>query len=202
MNKAEFLRKLKAELSKLPKEELEDVIQYYTEYIEDAEDEQKAIAELGNPHKIATQIKADYAVKQLDDDGINLKKKNKGIVAFWFVILGIFAAPVALPIAIAGGAVAFAFFVVVIAIAISLLICIAAFFGCGIFAIIAGIATLFVNFANSIIAIGIGFVAIGLSLLVGTGIVIGTRALFRKIAKHINKKRQEKSKIKGGSQNE
>lgn len=197
MNKAEFIRKLKVELVKLPKEELEDVIQYYTEYLEEAEDVAKVIEELGSPNKIAAQIKADYAVKQLDNINANSKQKNKGISAVWLVILGIFAAPVALPIAIAGGAVALTFFFAAIAIAISLLVCTALVFLCGILAVIAGIASLFINFANGIIAIGLGLIFVGVTLFLGTGIVFGTRALFRFIAKYMNKRRQQKSKREG-----
>lgn len=202
MNKAEFIRKLKMELVKLPKEELEDVIQYYTEYLEEAEDEAKAIEELGSPNKIAAQIKADYAVKQLDKMDANSKQKNKGISTFWLVILGIFAAPVALPIAIAGGAVALTLFISAICISGSLLICTVLVFVCGILAVIAGVIALFVNFANGVIAIGLGLIFVGVTLLLGTGIVFGTRALFRFIAKYMNKRRQEKSKGKGDKKDE
>lgn len=68
MNRKEFLRKLQLELYKLPRHEIDDAIAYYNEYFEEAgpDQEQAVIKELGTPSKIATQIKADYAVRQLE----------------------------------------------------------------------------------------------------------------------------------------
>ena len=52
MNKTEFLAALRRELGFLPKDELDDAIRYYDEYINDAgDDEEKVIAEMGTPHK-------------------------------------------------------------------------------------------------------------------------------------------------------
>lgn len=69
MNRKEFLRKLQLELYKLPRHEIDDAIAYYNEYFEEAgpDQEQAVIKELGTPSKIATQIKADYAVRQLEN---------------------------------------------------------------------------------------------------------------------------------------
>jgi uncharacterized membrane protein len=68
VNRKEFLRKLQMELYKLPRHEIDDAISYYNEYFEEAgpDQEQAVIKELGTPSKIATQIKADYAVRQLE----------------------------------------------------------------------------------------------------------------------------------------
>jgi len=68
VNRKEFLRKLQLELYKLPRHEIDDAIAYYNEYFEEAgpEQEQAVIKDLGSPSKIATQIKADYAVRQLE----------------------------------------------------------------------------------------------------------------------------------------
>ena len=47
MNKTEFLAALRRELGFLPKDELDDAIRYYDEYINDAgDDEEKVIAEM------------------------------------------------------------------------------------------------------------------------------------------------------------
>ena len=61
MNKTEFLAGLRRELSFLPKDELDDAIRYYDEYINDAgDDEEKVIAEMGTPHKVAEEFKNEY----------------------------------------------------------------------------------------------------------------------------------------------
>lgn len=48
---------LRRELGFLPKDELDDAIRYYDEYINDAgDDEEKVIAEMGTPHKVAEEF--------------------------------------------------------------------------------------------------------------------------------------------------
>ena len=52
---------LRRELGFLPKDELDDAIRYYDEYINDAgDDEEKVIAEMGTPHKVAEEFKNEY----------------------------------------------------------------------------------------------------------------------------------------------
>lgn len=80
MNRKEFLRKLQLELYKLPRHEIDDAIAYYNEYFEEAgpDQEQAVIKDLGSPSKIATQIKADYAVRQLESMESNRNRKAAG----------------------------------------------------------------------------------------------------------------------------
>lgn len=69
MNRKEWLKKLQMELYRMPRNEIDDAVAYYSEYFEEAgpEREDEIIRELGDPSKVAAQIKADYAVRQLDD---------------------------------------------------------------------------------------------------------------------------------------
>lgn len=197
MNRQEFIKKLESELSKLPENEIKDVIDYYNEYLDDAgqENEETALKELGNPSRIATQIKADFAVKQLSAKRTaGNTEGGKGIAIVWWVILGIFAAPVALPIAIAGGLLAICILLTVAIIVITALFCVGAFFVSGIAAFIVGISILFVNFANGIFALGAGLSLIGLTALLGLGIVFATKALINLVARRMNEKRSLKAK--------
>ena len=64
MNKTEFLAALRRELGFLPKDELDDAIRYYDEYINDAgDDEEKVIAEMGTPHKVAEELELGRYLK-------------------------------------------------------------------------------------------------------------------------------------------
>ena len=59
MNKETYLRVLRGRLAyRLTTEEVEDIINYYTEYFEDAgpDREQSVIEELGSPERLAQQI--------------------------------------------------------------------------------------------------------------------------------------------------
>ena len=66
MNKTEFLAALRRELGFLPKDELDDAIRYYDEYINGAGDdeERKWIAEMGTPHKVAEEFKMSITTEK------------------------------------------------------------------------------------------------------------------------------------------
>nr|WP_315020290.1 DUF1700 domain-containing protein [uncultured Aminipila sp.] len=205
MNRQEFIKKLESELSKLPKNEIKDAIDYYNEYLDDAglENEEIALKELGNPSRIATQIKADFAVKQLSIKKAGDKADGKkGIAIIWWVILGIFTAPVALPIAITGGLLAICILLTLAIIVIAALFCVGAFFVSGIIAFVVGIYILFVNFVNGLFAVGVGMALIGVTALLSVGIVLASRKFFHFIVRRMNEKRQMKAKQMEAKDNE
>ena len=70
MNRAEFMKILRSELRRLPEDERNSALEYYEEYFDEAgpQKEQQVLENLGNPKKIAGQIKADYAMQQLDQE--------------------------------------------------------------------------------------------------------------------------------------
>jgi uncharacterized membrane protein len=199
------MKKLESELSKLPKNEMKDVMDYYNEYLDDAgvENEAAVLEELGNPSRIATQIKADFAVKQLRNKNTEGRPESKkGIAIFWWIILGIFTAPVALPIAIAGGLLALCILLTLGFIVIAALFCVGAFFVAGIIAFVAGVSVLLVNFVNGIFAVGAGMALVGVTALLSVGIIVLTSKLINFIAKKIDEKRQMKAKRMGAKNNE
>lgn len=193
MNRQEFMNRLAAELSRLPKEEIQAAMEYYSEYFDEAgpEREQETIAELGSPAKIATQIKADYAVRQLDEPGAGHSAK-KGLSAILWVILGIFAAPMAFPVAIALGAVALAMFITVAAVIFSVIVSLAAVCVSGIALVFVGFAGLGGSLAAGIMLIGIGLVSAGITALLCVGVAIGAKALIQAAAKWMQVRRMER----------
>lgn len=121
MKRQEFLTALIKELRSIEPSELQDVLAYYNEYLDDAgpENEEAAINELGNPDEIASQIKATSAVKYIESQPKGGKKTFKSV---WVVIASIFAAPIALPLAVALFAVVFSLFIVLFAFLVSFII--------------------------------------------------------------------------------
>lgn len=190
MNRQDFMNQLAAELSKLPKEEVQAAMEYYSEYFDEAgpEREQQAIKDLGSPSKIATQIKADYAVRQLDEPG----NSRKGLTALLWVVLGVFAAPVALPVAIALGICAFAVFFCALVVLVALIVSLGACCLGGIAFVAAGIAGLGASLSGSLFLIGIGLVASGIMALLCVGAAVGTKALVRAAARQMRKSRNYK----------
>lgn len=189
MNRQEFMNQLAAELSKLPREEIQAAMEYYSEYFDEAgpQREQEVIWELGSPAKIATQIKADYAVRQLDDPGMR-QGPRKGITAVLWVVLGVFAAPVALPVALALGVCVLALFICLFAVALSLIIALGSVCIGGISLIGIGIAGLAGSLAAGIMLIGIGLVSAGITAILCVGVVIGVRAAVRFLVRRLRQK--------------
>ncbi len=61
MNKESFLRKLRELLAGIPAAEVEEALEYYRDYFEDAgvENEARVIEELGSPERVAENIRLD-----------------------------------------------------------------------------------------------------------------------------------------------
>lgn len=97
MDKLEFLAELKKALSFLNSQERDEALLYYSEYLEEAgsENEAKAIKELGSPRKIAAEIKAETAFKDLENSGATPKKSLR---VLWLGLKILAAAPLALPL--------------------------------------------------------------------------------------------------------
>lgn len=194
MNRSEFFKKLELGLAKVSKEERDAALDYYHEYFDDAgpENEERVIDELGSPAQIAARIKADSAVKKLEGD--DKPSVKKGISAVWFVIVAIFAAPIALPLAIGAAALAIGLLVALIGVLIALVASVAAFFIGGIVVVASGIAVIATSVPVAIFSIGVGLLTLGLSILVGILVVLAARGIFGGIAKGMNKQLNKKSK--------
>lgn len=100
MNKEKFMLDLEKKLKKIPKEEKENALDYYQEYFDEAgeENEEKILKELGSPSKIASEIMANFIVKEATTRKEEDLKHS--ISTVWLVVLTILASPIALPIAL------------------------------------------------------------------------------------------------------
>lgn len=61
MNRDEYLNQLKNCIQALPIEEQNEALDYYYNYFEDANDDEKVISDLGEPEKLAEEIKNKFA---------------------------------------------------------------------------------------------------------------------------------------------
>lgn len=165
MTKKDFIDILRKRLSVLPKEEMEEALRYYEEFFEDAEDEQKAVNELGSPEKIAEQILVENGFS-IDDSNSSSqaentvspasKKKNDKILTT--IILLIITFPVWITVISVAFALILSFFAVGFALTISLV--------CAAVALVAGgIILLFTSAPFGLLLIGAGLVLMGLSIL-------------------------------------
>jgi Predicted membrane protein len=194
MNRSEFFKKLEQGLSRVSAEERSSALDYYNEYFDDAgpEKEQEVIEELGSPAQIAARIKADSAVKRLEAD--ERPSVKKGISAVWFVILAIFAAPIALPLAIGAALLVIGLLAALVGVVIALVVGVAALLIGGIAVLAAGFSLVATSIPTALFNIGIGLFVLGISLLIGILVVLAARGIFGGIAKGINKRLNKKSK--------
>jgi uncharacterized membrane protein len=181
MSKEQFLLDLQKHLKRLPQEEIDNALRYYEEYLDEVgiQNEENAIASFGNPHKLASQIVAEYAVKDMEA----APSAKKTLSSFWAVLLAVFASPIAIPLAIAATCVVLALVVVVIALIFSLAVISFSFAISFIVVIAVGIILLVPNPAVSIFYIGIAL------FLLGVGIMFSqlTRQLTKKFSTVIPK---------------
>lgn len=181
MNKTEYLKQLNTCLKHLPKEDREDALHYYEEYFEDMDiDDTVNISEqIGTPEEIAKEIIANCTEKHIETQKEKGGVKNSTLV-IWMIILGIFASPVAIPIAIAAIACLFAFILVLF----SLFLAIACV---GLALLFAGISSFIAivpapGFSSKIFFTGIGFLSVGIGILLLIAAVLFCELCIRLIA--------------------
>ena len=120
MTKQAFLDELHSRLTGLPKKDLDDVVSYYGEMIDDITDcgytEELATAEVGNTGAIADQILSAYPLSKI----VREKAKKKRKMKTWELVLLILGSPVWVALLIAGVAVALAVYLAICAVVISL----------------------------------------------------------------------------------
>lgn len=164
MTKREFLEALNDELLPLSEDERSAAIKYYSDYIDDAGEENLAavLEELGSPAQVAASIKADAEIgrnmppqpKQANAQAAPQPKRN-GLSA-WGVLLLVVLSPVWIPLLAAVGGI------------------IVGLFGTFVGMLIAGVVMVLVAIALVIIGIitmlqnpMVGFLLIGVGMLVG-----------------------------------
>lgn len=194
MNKTEFIKELESRLKYVPKEDRDDAISYYNEYLNEMElsDSEDVTAKLGTPKDVAKEILDNVTTKAIEAQQETKSVKGSGKVV-WLVILGIASLPISLPLACVGFAIALTLMITVFAI-------ILAFAIAAIAIVFAGFVSLFgvfaaPGFSNKLICLGLGAVLIGLGIFA----VFGTIELFKLIIKLIGKAFNKKKK---GAQNE
>lgn len=138
MTKDRFLTELENKLKRLPERERREAIEYYREYFADAgsEREQEVIAALKSPAHVASKILAEFASKKLHDHTQNaddtLDKKKRASTSsigkiIVFMLLALFAAPIALPVLVLVAVCIFLVLITLGLVGIALFVCVFVF---------------------------------------------------------------------------
>lgn len=191
MDKQTFLRRLEEGLRQLPPEEREDILAYHREYFQDAgpEQEAKVIQELGDPDLLARRLLSEYGEQppasppppppSQPQPEAPKKKRPSGVLV---AILALLAAPIALPLAAALGAVAIALAVAALSVALALMAVIVGVLVTGIALVALGVSALLLYPPAALVVLGAGLVCCGLGLFGVMPVVRLIQAMFRGLA--------------------
>ena len=132
MSREEYLNQLHKYLRKLPRQDYEDAMEYFTEYFQETDEEgaEELMKELGTPKEAARELMANLLNKKIEDhqnyetDGqTRAEQKGSGKHVVWIALLVLFAAPVGAPLLAAFAAVVLALVVCVFAILLCVVLC-------------------------------------------------------------------------------
>ena len=191
MNKQDFIASLRASLSGLPKQDVEDRLNFYSEMIDDRIEEglteQEAVLAIGSVTTVSSQIIADIPLSKIAKEKI---KPKRGLRA-WEILLLALGSPIWLSLLIAAFAVVFSLYVSVWSVIISLWAVFASLVAFVAGGIIAGIIFIVVgNVLTGVCTIGTALVCGGLSIFGFFGCKAATKGLLwltKKLALGIKK---------------
>ena len=191
MNKQDFIASLRASLSGLPKQDVEDRLNFYSEMIDDRIEEglteQEAVSAIGSVETVSSQIVADIPLSKIAKEKI---KPKRGLRA-WEILLLALGSPIWLSLLIAAFAVILSLYVSIWSVIVSLWAVFASLVACAAGGIIAGIVFIVVGHAlTGVCMIGAAFVCAGLSIFGFFGCKVATKGLLcltKKLALGIKK---------------
>lgn len=170
MNKQMFLSTLKEKLSDLPLSEVEKVLSFYEEAIddriEDGKTEEQAVSELDSIDTIVREMQINLPLTKLISKKVKKSHEKSNHKTLWMV-LAICGSPIWVPIALSLAIVALSIYITIWAVIISLYCAVFSFA----IACVAGLLTSVFRFIGS--GAAVGFLQIGISIFCG-GIFIVT----------------------------
>ncbi len=171
MNKQEYMNQLKKRLRRLPKEDFTRAAEYFEEYFAEAgaEHEAEAIQDLGTPQEAADQIIQSIALDYSKEPVTNMKK---GLHALWVVFLALCAAPLALPLLLAGVLLILTAVLLVLTLMLAMLLVSACGVLTGPVTFIAGFTVLTKSIPVFLTCIGMGLMSTGTGLALTYGMVL------------------------------
>ncbi len=164
MNKNDFITTLKRHLKHLPKEDFDDAIAYYTEYLEEmgVDAQSDVTSKLGTPADAAREIIANCTEKHINDQKEKGSLKNSTTI-IRMTILAILASPIAIPLATAAIALLAVILCTFIIVILGLGFMGIALAGSG---ILLFVSILFaVGIAQKLVSCGLGFLFLGVGIL-------------------------------------
>lgn len=173
MHKQEFLNALRIKFSDLPKQEVEERINFYSEMIDDQIEEgcteQEAVSKIGSEDDISAQIVSDIPLTKTVKERILPKKHLKA----WEIVLLALGSPIWISLAIAAVAIIFSLYITLWAVITSVWTVFISFTVCAIGGLIASaVFTVTGSKLTGLAMLSVVFAFIGLSIF----LLFGCRA--------------------------
>ena len=183
MTKQEFLTSLRAKLQGLPKEDIDERVSFYEEMINDrideGEDEETAVAELGSVDDVVRTIAADIPLAKIVKHRMTPKKRIPG----WVIALIIISFPFWLPLVITSLSLVFSGFVLIWTMVIAAYATEVAFSAAAVSGAVSFVAGL-ANGEMNLVALGSSILSLGAAIAGIVGCIyatIGTAKLTKRI---------------------
>ena len=178
MNKLEFLSALRKSLSGLPKQDVEERLEFYSEMIDDRIEEgceeEDAVSRIGDVDEISKQIISDIPLSRIAKERVKPKRR----ITTWEIVLIVLGSPIWLTLAIAALAVVLAIYVVLWSLIVSVWSVFASLSACALGGIVSGVFfALGNNVLTGIAIIGTGPVCAGLSIFLFFGCKASTKGI-------------------------
>ena len=178
MSKSEFIARLRAALSGIPKEELEERLAFYSEMIDDRMEEglaeEEAVGDIGSVEDIAAQIIAETPLVKLVKEKVKPKRK----LCAWEIVLIAVGFPVWLPLLMAAFIVILSLYFVVWSVMLSLWAVFAAVALSAVGCVALGVCLIVLGkFYLGLALIGAGMFCAGLSIFIFIGCIAATRGV-------------------------
>ncbi|MBR2474211.1 MAG: DUF1700 domain-containing protein [Clostridia bacterium] len=178
MNKQEFILNLKAKLSGLPRQEVEERLSFYSEMLDDKTEEglkeEEAVAQLGSVDEVASQIIADIPLIKIATEKIKPKRRLKA----WEIVLLALGSPIWISLIITAFAVIISLYVSIWSAVVALWAAFGAFVGCAIGCIAVGtVFTIGTNALTGLAIISAGLVCAGLAIFLFFGCKAATKGV-------------------------
>ena len=199
----EYLADVRSYMAGVPENEREELLQFYEEQMMDAGlTSEQIIEKYGTPKEFARKLRLEYFIQVDDapeatDMPVGKRTKNRATL-IWLIILGLFASPVLVPVALGLIAALFGVFVAFISVIFAIYATIIAALAVGVFSFISGIILLFQSVATGIFFMGVGIVATAATIFFAPLVWRATKWLFEQVivfAKWIGRKLVRKNRV-------
>lgn len=176
MTKQEFVIKLRKKLSGLPRQEIDERINFYVEMIDDRIEEglteEQAVADIGTVGEIATQIISDIPLGKIAKERIKPQRQLEA----WEIVLLVLGAPIWFSIVVALVSVVFSLYMVLWSVIISFWAVFVSVAVCSPALVIAAIvAAIGGNAWNAVLLVGGSIVCAGCAILFYLGCKYATK---------------------------